>query len=145
MNQLCLFDAAPVGLAPPSPSRPALKSGEQLKREGMAVAAESRESLLAHARSLAHHVAVGLLPHADGQCRADGLCTMDDVAAAWAADAVERERAGMRQLPSLGNAAGSVFSGDPQAWEFTGQFFKSQRPIAHSNLLRVWRYRGNAG
>lgn len=140
-KQLSLFDepaAAPVVCAP---TRPAAGESERLKREGMALAAESRESLLAHARGLALDVARGILPHADGEYRADGLCHADDVAAAWAADAIERERLNLSQLPTLGNAAGSIFAGERQVWEPTDKWVKSTRPHAHQNRLLVWKLR----
>lgn len=146
MNQLSLFDepvasAGPPVCAPPKPRRPAGSTGELLKREGMQRAEAAKFDAVAHARGLAYDIARGLLPHADGQYRADGLVTMDDVQAAYQADAIERAAKGMAALPSLGNAAGRMFAGNPQAWEWTGEFTKSQRPEAHSNLLRVWRYK----
>lgn len=113
MSGLLFDDLYREPLAKPSPT------GEQLKAEGMRRAAESKESQLGYARYLAVDLA-----RDNG-----GLCHADMVAAALEAEG----------RPSLGNAAGSLFSGDQ--WTWTGEFVKSQRPHAHSNLLRLWRYK----
>lgn len=110
MTQPTLFDLYREPLAPPT--------GEQLKSDGMRRAAESKQSQLSYARYLAIDLAKAN----------SGLCHADMVAAALEAEG----------KPGLGNAAGSLFAGDQ--WKWTGEFVKSQRAIAHSNLLRLWKY-----
>jgi len=106
------YDHMPLA---PAPDRKA--EGERRKREGMAAAAQSKDSQLGYARELAMDLA-----------RAnDGICDADMVA-----EALEREgRTG------LGNAAGSLFL--THVWEFTGLRVKSKRAHAHANELKVWR------
>lgn len=130
MRQTSLFDTP----------RPLAPTGKQLKQEGMQRAAESKHSQVAHARGLALAVARGELPHADGELRADGLVSMDDVMTAWEADNADRRANGDAEVPQeLGNAAGSVFSGLRHMWAPTGQWIKSARPVAHSNRLQIWK------
>jgi len=93
--------------------------GERLKREGMQLAAKSRPDQLAAARKIAKYL-----------CVRDGSTNADEVLRLMA------ERYGIK---TLGNAAGSLFTGGGFAW--TGEFVKSERKHAHSNLLRVWRLR----
>lgn len=131
MSQLELFSPHREPLAPaPAPRQ---TTGEQLKRQGIARAVEAKQDPVAYAREVACDVARGVLPHADGEKRADGLCTADDVAAVLEAEG----------KPSLGNAAGGLFQSE--AWAWTGQYVKSRRTHAHQNLLKLWRYRGSGG
>jgi hypothetical protein len=118
MNQMDLFSH---GLAEPlaAPQPPEVTEGERRKREGMARAAMSKETLLGYARELAVDLAK----------ENGGLCHADLVAEALAKEGRE----------PLGNAAGSLFVG--HVWEFTGQRVKSQRAHAHANELKVWRLR----
>ena len=95
----------------------AIESAKQAEA-GIALAASHKPSLLAIARG----IAVGI-----AEASPNRTCDADQVVR-------ELER---RNLGQLGNAAGSLFRG--KAWEFTGQFKKSERVHAHSNLLRVWR------
>lgn len=137
MTQQQLLFADPPAPAPPKP--PKATEGERRKADGMQRAAETKERLVAHARGLALAVAKGTLPHADGELRADGLCTMDDVRVAWIAENADREASGMPPVPlELGNAAGSVFA-LRHMWRFSGQRVKSQRPESHANELKVWQ------
>ena len=92
------------------------KTAESLKREGMQQAAKSKNELLEKALEIARN-------HPNAR---DGI-TMDDVV-------FEMRK---QELPSLGNAAGSVFLG--KAWEFTGERRKSTRLESHGNELKVWR------
>lgn len=91
------------------------KTGEQLKLEGMATAAENRARVLATAREVALYLAV------------PGGITSDTVFK-------EMRRRG---LPSnIGPAAGSLFKcGD---WYTRGEWRKSHRKTNHSRMLRVW-------
>lgn len=134
-QQLDLFSvhreplAAPV--SKPSPAIAAARAeGERLKRQGMDRATWNKERMLGHAREIAHDVAHGILPHVDGEKRADGLCTADDVQHNW-----QRERP---LLDPLGNLAGSIFAGGN--WEFTGERVKSVRSHAHANELKIWKW-----
>jgi hypothetical protein len=83
---------------------------------GMTIAADNNRDLLEQAREIAVSIA-----------RRKGTVTADDVA-------YEME---CRELPPLGNAAGSLFKGKQWAW--TGQRIKSARVHAHANELKVWR------
>lgn len=137
MTQQQLLFRDPPAPAPPKSDKPT--EGERRKAAGMQRAAETKDSLVAHARGLALAVAQGALPHADGELRADGLCTMDDVRVAWIAENADREASGMPPVPlELGNAAGSVFA-LRHMWRFTGQRIKSTRPESHANELKVWQ------
>jgi hypothetical protein len=109
----------------------------------MELAAASKEHLLGRAREYAHDIAHGVEPHADGKRAASGLCTADDVAAAWERDNDRREREGLPRVPWIGNAAGSIFTSGN--WEWTGEFTKSARANAHANLLRVWKWNPSTG
>lgn len=93
--------------------------GEQLRREGMERAAKSGAGLLGVAREIAF----------DLQRENGGLCNADQVAEVMAREG----------YPSLGNAAGSIFTSGN--WEWTGEFVKSERAQAHQNLLRQWRWK----
>lgn len=150
LTQRSLFDDAPSVAVEPSrpaivrptaPRRPTADPAESERRKqaGVARALANSAEAVAHARGIAYAVAFGELPHADGIKRADGLCSMDDVKAGIDADNAERRAKGMRPIAPLLNAAGGVFAGNPQVWEFSGQFVKSVRPQSHANLLRVWR------
>jgi hypothetical protein len=116
MTQQSLFElhheplSAPVVKPPPS--------GEQLRKEGQAQAAASKESHVGYARELAVDIAMS---------RQDRCCNMLLVNEALAAEG----------RPGLGPAAGSVFLS--HVWEFTGQRVKDTRAHAHSNEIKVWR------
>lgn len=134
--------AAPIAKASPAIAA-ARAEGERRKREGMALAAASNEHLLARAREYAHDIQCGVEPHADGKRAANGLCTADDVAAAWERDNDRREREGLPRVPWIGNAAGHIFQerdGEERLWEQVGMV-KSCRPHAHRNLLRQWKWK----
>ena len=102
MNQESLFDA---------------EKGEQLKDDGMAIAAFNKQADLAHARMVAK-----ILAERD----ALRITTADEV------QEVMTERG-----VSLGNAAGSIFKG--KHWQWTGQWVKSNRVSNHARFIRVWR------
>lgn len=140
MTQQQLLFADRPAPAPPQPAMPPKASeAERRKADGMARAAETKDSLVAHARGLALAVAKGELPHADGTKRANGLVHMDDVHAAWEVENAGREAIGLPPVPhNLGNAAGGVFA-LRHMWRFTGQRVKSQRPESHSNELKIWQ------
>lgn len=130
MRQTSLFDT-PRPLAQPT--------GEQLKQEGMQRAAESKASLVGHMRGLALGIAKGELPHADGEFRADGLVTLDDIYVAWEYDNEQRRENGEPEIKgTLGNAAGQVLAGLKHMWRFTGVRVKSQRAQSHANELKQW-------
>jgi len=126
MTQPTLFDdlyreplQTPLTREPLSPTG-AERTGERLKREGIARAVESKANAVGYARELAYDIA---------RSREDRCCTMIDVNEALAKEG----RAG------LGNAAGGVFLSS--VWEDTGRVVKDTRPQAHSNKLTVWRLR----
>jgi hypothetical protein len=130
-QQLDLFDTPSPAQSPAIPLAPVrgeASEGERRKREGMERATWGKERLLGHAREIAHDVARGAAPKANGRTVADGLCTADDVAAQFEREGIEW----------LGNAAGHIFFHDKN-WEFTGRMVKSERPHANCNLLRVWK------
>jgi hypothetical protein len=118
------YDNMPL---PPAPDRKA--EGERRKREGMERATWGKERLLGHAREIAHDVARGVLPRANGRYNSNGICVADDVAAQF-------EREG---LEWIGNAAGQLFQDGN--WTWTGKLVKSDRPHAHRNLLREWKWK----
>jgi hypothetical protein len=93
--------------------------GEQLKFDGMAMAAANNQHVLKLARSVAKEVALG---------RASGTATSDDVGKILAL---------RYEIPGMGPAAGSLFK--TKEWEWTGDFVKSTRVSNHSRLIRVWR------
>jgi hypothetical protein len=93
--------------------------GEQLKFDGMAMAAQNNKHVLKLARMIAVEVATG---------RADRTATADDVGK------ILLTRYG---IPGMGPAAGSLFKN--KKWEWTGDFKKSERASNHSRLIRVWR------
>ena len=96
--------------------------GEQLRLDGMTVAADNAKEQLSLARKVARSIALR---------RKDRTATADDVG---------RVLKEVYALDTLGPAAGSLFkTGD---WEWTGRFAKSKRVTNHSRLLRVWRYIG---
>ena len=124
MNQPMLFEGMSDGsevkvLERRQKSKP---TGEQLKQEGMDRAAKAKSRLLDDARQIAKVIAV------DG----DGTCNADQVA----------EALRMRQMPELGPAAGSLFSGAD--WEFTGKRVASTQPNNHGRELKLWKYVGKA-
>ena len=98
---------------------------EHAKELGKARAAQAKRQLLERARMLARVVA---------RRHPERLVTADDVQAALAQDDPEYTS------KSLGNAAGSIFSGE----EFvsTGRYAKSQRDGSHANPILIWRYTG---
>lgn len=97
------------------------QASEQAKQDGMLLAAERRDDVLAFARRIAHELA----------SRTHEGITADDVVK-------ELVRRG-HGVHVLGNAAGSLFRG-PE-WLFTGQRRRSDRVHAHRNELKVWRLR----
>ena len=143
MNQTTMFGdlhreplVAPVSR--PSPAIAAARAeGERRKKAGMALAAASKEHLLARARELAFDIARGVETRADGKRHDEGLCTADDVAAAWERDNDQREKGGLPRVPWIGNAAGSLFTDGN--WEWTGERINSVRPHAKTNELKLWR------
>lgn len=96
--------------------------GEQLRLNGMEMAASNSKEYLTLARKVAAEVAQG---------KFDRCITADDVGRVLQAD---------YGLDSLGPAAGSLFKTDQ--WEWTGGFRKSRRVTNHGRLLRLWRYIG---
>ena len=96
--------------------------GEQLKIEGMEIAADNRQQLLELARNIAKTIAIS---------NPSRTCTADKVGR------ILKEQYG---IDTLGPAAGSLFK--TSDWEFTGQFIKSKRITNHARLLRVWKYTG---
>lgn len=107
MTDLPLFDGMPV-----VPEKPRPKTGEDLKREGMELAASNRAELLEDAKAAAKQLAM--------EC---GEVHLDMV----------REKVD----GDLGPAAGSVFKG--AEWEFTGRRIRSTLPSNHGRELKVWR------
>ena len=91
-------------------------TGEQLKAQGMKRAAEARARMLSIARWCASCYA-----------RANGTCTADD--------ATQYFTPLMRE--SLGNAAGSIFTG--KEWRHTGMYRKSVRASNRARVISVWR------
>jgi hypothetical protein len=87
-------------------------TGEDLKKAGMSRAAKAASVELQHARATARAIAENR-----------GTVTADDVIKAIG--------------KSLGNAAGSLFTGGDFEW--TGEYRKSERKEAHSNRLMVWK------
>jgi hypothetical protein len=91
-------------------------SGQQLRLRGMRLAASKHADSLVRAQVAAKCMAFG-----------DTALTIEDV------------RAGMEAVGlkwDLGNAAGSVFSGED--WQPCG-VTTAKRPEAHGRLLRTWR------
>lgn len=111
MTQRDLF-AEPLPAYLQTGGSPSVPGGEQLKKDGMARAAAAKNAELAHARIVARAIALNR-----------GTVTADEVIAAIG--------------KSLGNAAGSLFTGGEFEW--TGERVKSQRAHAHQNELKVWR------
>lgn len=101
-------------------------ASEELKAAGMDRAADNKKALVRHARKIARELAARL-----------GTVSMDDVQ-------FEMYRRDNISVHALGNAAGAIFqekeNGSP-VWQWTGQFIKSKRVHAHSNLIRTWRLR----
>lgn len=62
--------------------------------------------------------------------RLNGTVTADDVVRYFSDHGIDL-------TAKLGNAMGSMFRG--AEWEWTGDYVKSARVHAHSNLLRVWK------
>jgi hypothetical protein len=114
MVQPTLFDTKP-------PVFDAERS-ENLKHDGMELAAEKRQTIL----EIARDIAVGLAE------RDPNLeCTADDVQEVL----IKRGYS-----PSdLGNAAGSIFAGP--VWKFTGNYRKSSRVTNRYRDIKVWRLR----
>lgn len=92
---------------------------EQLKRDGMALAADNAGQYLDLARQIAREIA---LAHPNQECDADKV------------GRILKRRHG---IDTLGPAAGSLFRG--KEWEFTGRWVKSKRITNHSRMIRVWR------
>lgn len=97
------------------------EEGERRRSDGMGTAAVSRKHLLRLTRHACVEAALA---------RADRTATADD-AQKWLIDH-------SYSSDSLGNAAGSLFT-DKDTWEFTGQWFASQRVSNHGHKNRVWR------
>lgn len=100
-----------------------LKQGEQLKLEGMDLAAGNRKEQLDKARDVARTLAM---------TRVSRTLSIDDVLYV------------MHQLynvSSLGPATGSVFK--TAEWRFTGAWVKSKRVSNHGRMVRVWQYIGD--
>jgi hypothetical protein len=95
--------------------------GECRSSNGMGAAAVSRKHLLRLTRHACVEAALA---------RADRTATADD-AQKWLIDHGYSS-------DYLGNAAGSLFT-DKDTWEFTGQWFPSQRVSNHGHKNRVWR------
>jgi len=95
--------------------------GERRRSDGMGAAAVSRKHLLRLTRHACVEAALA---------RADRTATADD-AQKWLIDHGYSS-------DYLGNAAGSLFT-DKETWEFTGQWFPSQRVSNHGHNNRVWR------
>lgn len=143
LTQRSLFDDAPsvaveptrpAIVRPPAPRRP---TAEQLKREGIERAAENADSLLGLARGVVFDIARGLLPHADGVCRADGLANADDLRFEWDRMNARRVEAGDLPLRWLGNAAGAVFRNNLQVWTRVG-LITSEWTEGHGNAIGQW-------
>jgi len=93
-----------------------LAASVQAKEDGMAKAAERKDSSLGLAREIAVEIATK-----------KGIVTADDVGKELAA----------RGCRDLGPAAGHIFS--DKRFEWTGEFTKSSRVSNHARLLRIWR------
>lgn len=89
--------------------------GENLKTEGMELAANARAIALNIARSTAVQIARNT----------DGTCTADQV-----------QKIMVEQGINLGPAAGSIFKG--KEWKWTGRFIKSKRTNNHARILWIW-------
>ena len=97
------------------------EEGECRRSDGMGAAAVSRKHLLRLTRHACVEAALA---------RTDRTATADD-AQKWLIDHGYSS-------DYLGNAAGSLFT-DKDTWEFTGQWFPSQRVSNHGHKNRVWR------
>lgn len=97
------------------------EEGERHRNDGMGAAAVSRKHLLCLTRHACVEAALA---------RVDRTATADD-AQKWLIDHGYSS-------DYLGNAAGSLFT-DKDTWEFTGQWFPSQRVSNHGHKNRVWR------
>jgi hypothetical protein len=97
------------------------EESERRRSDGMGIAAGSRR----HVLRLTRHACVQA-----ALARADRTATADD-AQKWLIDQGYSS-------DYLGNAAGSLFT-DKDTWEFTGQWFASQRVSNHGHKNRVWR------
>ena len=102
MNQQNLFDG---------------KRSEQLKQQGMDLAADNVPTALELARSIARKTA----------------CLYGTVNA----DEVGKRLKEIYKIDTLGPAAGSIFRG--KEWEFTGKWIKSTRITNHGRMIREWR------
>lgn len=89
-------------------------TGDERKKRGKKRAAENHEKTLYAARLSARYLA-----------RNGDIITIEDIYRKTGIDP-----------KYLGNAAGSVFTGDD--WEWCG-FRKAERPAAHSRMIRTWR------
>jgi hypothetical protein len=87
-----------------------MKTGEQLKLEGIERAAAVRQRELQQARDYAEYIA-----------KVSGHVTADDVARVF----------------DLGPAAGALFR--DRRFKWTGEWVQSSRPRNHTRLLRVWK------
>jgi hypothetical protein len=96
------------------------KLGEQLKTDGMNLAAENREALLEQAKAAAVEIAIS---------RPNRRCCADDVYCFLVNAGVD--------VSQLGNAAGSLFK--KERWEFTGDRVRSKRITNHARWIMVWR------
>lgn len=95
-----------------------LEKGEQLKEEGMAVAAMNRKEQLEVARGIAKELALS----------GDGTTS---------ADLVAKELYERHGIETLGPAAGSLFRGDN--WHQIG-YRKTTKASSHARPIGVWRW-----
>jgi hypothetical protein len=92
------------------------------KDRGIQQAADHKKSLLEFARKEAVELA-----------RAMGEITADDVQRRLVEKGIS--------VRALGSAAGALFRGGQ--WQWTGRFKKSERAHSHSNLIRIWVWKGD--
>jgi hypothetical protein len=98
-----------------------LAEAEKRRDEGIARAANRRQSLLAEAQAIARGIAL-----ARGEVDSDMV-------------AREMEAVGV-PYAELGNASGAVFRAPPVGWrwEWTGRTRRSERVSTHARILRIW-------
>jgi len=97
-----------------------VERGRAMRDHGMEAAALAHKDVLRHARSVARRLAR----------QSDNAITVDDVMA-------ELQTEGLHPQ-DLGNAAGSIFKGDPR-WVACG-YVKSTRPSRHRGVIMSWIY-----
>lgn len=98
---------------------------ESKKEDGIAVAAQNRQSVLNVARSVARELAIR---NEDGVTNCDEVQRVLSLRYGWTAE-------------TLGPAAGAIFKGPD--WRFTGRRIKSASVRNHARELKVWRYIGD--